>query len=264
VIDQISLPHPPVKGRISITTLIDAPRIYTLQLEHWDEISVDYSEFLETIIGLNVHKSQEKLSTDDLDIEAEVKFEDTVDGITIVGKADNYEVSTGIIRDTKTKATGFLKYKEAIDTFTTQLNCYAWQRRRRGFVVNGLEIDIYYRDWKNQEYERDKEQWAVMKHGNFKAVKLFDNQDEALKHTVGKAGTYVEHRKSSGYPSICVDHSFPIKLWSFEEQEQYIKDQIEYFVLGPMECDKRWKNNLRCKAYCKVRTVCSDSPCFIT
>ncbi len=270
ILDQISIPHQPKKDRISITDLIGCPRARTLLLERWEDVIWDYSDFLQTLLGISLHERQERIAENTEDIEAEVKFEDKFDNFVVVGKADNYTPSEETIRDTKVKAVGVLKYESFLKECEYQLNCYAYQRRIRGFPVSKLELDIYYRDWvKWQADKANLTRYAVMKKGRKTALKVFDNYieaDEWIRIQKINVNLFIEERKgNSEYPSLCLDHSISLPLWTLDEQGDFIQGQVELFNLDKMYCDDeyKWRNNLRCKEYCKARTVCELSPCCI-
>lgn len=103
------------------------------------------------------------------------------------------------------------------------------------------------------------------------------------------------------YPKIAYE-ILKQPLWSREDQENYIRTQLEYHYHSPMDCpeEDRWgsfavkkegqkralrvlktreeceqwmkenkkgdyienRDGLRCKFFCPVRNVCPDSPCF--
>ncbi len=262
VVRQISKLHKPEPNRISVTSLISCPRERQLQIDRWDEIVLDYSDFLPTLLGISLHERQDRLSEGVDEVESEVKYEDKVGQFTVVGKADNYDTTTKIIRETKVKAVGVLKHDSFIEEVTAQLNVYAWQRRKRGFEVNGLELDVYYRDW--VEWQADKAnttKYAVMKEGRKTALKVFDSMILAEEFATNDGGSkiYIDVRKPDGsYPVIPLEHSVPIKLWTFEEENEYVENQVELFTLDPYYCDKkcRWKNDLKCRKYCRSRSVC--------
>lgn len=268
VIRQISNVHKPNPERISITHLIDCPRERQLMIDHWDNLELDYSDFLQTLLGISVHARQDSLAKG-TDVESEIKFEDKVGLFIVVGKADNYDSKDAVVRETKVKAVGVLEYESFIVEVTKQLNCYAWQLRKRNFPVKKLELDVYYRDWVQwQARKANTTSYAVMKKGRKTAVKTFSSLDEAIKYEDKLFSSsscneddhyYVETREASGlYPVLPIDHSIPINLWTFKEQEEFVHDQVELFTLDPYYCgpEGRWKNDLRCKEYCKARTVC--------
>lgn len=269
VIKQLGVIHRPQKDRISITHLIGSPRERTLLMDKWDDVVLDYSDFLSTICGISVHDRQNRLDKNSDDVASEVKYEDKVGSITVVGRSDNYDIKEKVIGETKVKAVGCLKYKEFIQDVEFQLNCYAWQRIKRGFEVNGLRLDVYYRDW--IEWKADQAnnvRYAVMKEGRKTALKVFDTcilADNYIFTLKNKDECYTEERKpGEPYPHILVEFDIPVKLWTFNQQQEFIEDQCELFSLAPMYCDDnyKWKNCLRCKKYCKARNVCEDSPMF--
>ncbi len=257
IIRQLPKLYSPKEKRISVVDLINPPRIRTLQLKEWDKIIVDYADFLDTVIGLSVHERQSRLATSDE--ESEVKFEDVIEGTTLVGRSDNYDLIEKIIRDTKTIPVDRLKFPDFFHELELQLNIYAYQRRKRSHEVKRLEAELWFRDWKRYESEKAKPKLAVMKQGRKNAVKLFDaNQQKEAEDFAHKVGGYVQYREGEDYPEICVIPSYPVELWTPEKEMEYVTDQIEYHTLAPMDCpeSEHWKNDLRCKQYCRVRTVC--------
>jgi hypothetical protein len=227
-------------------------------MERWDDLQIDYSDLLSTIIGISVHERNERLSADEEDVEH--RMEDQVHGVTLVGKSDCYDAWDEAVRDTKTKGTGFVVYDDAKKQIEQQLNIYSWQLRNRGKVVSVLDADIFYRDWKLYEAQKSQEKWAAIKPGAKKATRLFGSQTDADFFCLEHSDHVVEFRPAKPYPVIAFETYSP-RLWSHQEQQQFIEDQIEYHVTCPMDCplDCRWKNGLRCQEYCRVRSVCDKS-----
>ncbi len=279
ITSQIGKIYRPEPNRISVTHLIGCPRERTLMMEKWDDLVIDVSDFLSTILGISVHARQEKLASENVDVESEVKFENKVGLVTIVGRSDNYDLRDSIIRETKVKKVGELNKLDFMDEVERQLNVYAWQRRLKGFDVKGLELDIYYRDWLEWKSDQaNSTKYAVMKEGRKTAIKVFELELEAqlwlLDNSVARfvgdnvfeqthleidPPYYIEERQpAKDYPILSIDHSIPIELWSFEEEKQFVEDQVELFTIDPMYCDEacRWKNSLKCNKYCKARSVC--------
>jgi hypothetical protein len=263
IVEQAGKTHRPVKDRISVTDLIDCPRKRTMMLENWDDIELDVSDFLQTIIGISVHDRQAKIM--DPDVDSETKFEDKIESITIVGRADNYDKVEKVIGETKVKAVGCLEHLDFLKSVEAQLNVYAWQRRKRDFEVKRLRLDVYYRDWIEWKAEQARvTKYAVMKEGRKTALKVFDSKEEAKTWMNDKVGSqsdtfYIEEREAKGdYPILPVQWDIEIPLWTFEVQQEYVEDQVMYHTLAPMDCSEecQWKNKLCCKKYCNVRSVC--------
>lgn len=205
----------PKEYRISVTQLTDEPRIRSLMLERWDDIIRDYSELLSTVIGMSVDERTQKLATDDEEVQT--KHEDIIDGVTIVGKSDVYVNNQ--IRDTKVMAVCGLAFEDSVNKFVKQLNCYAYQHLKRDKKVDSLYLDVFYRDWKQSEFL----------YSNWKQKGIFFEIENKLK-TI------------KGYP-VCSYNEVRLPLWSLEEQEGYVKDQIEYHKMGKYtECsdESKW------------------------
>jgi len=108
----------PELNRLSITDLIDDPLPRILFINHWDDIVRDYSDLLTMVQGIALHSRYEDCATDDDDVEH--KFEDIVDGVIVVGKADNYLEPLLL----EVKQTGVYGPKYRISKWTKQMNCY--------------------------------------------------------------------------------------------------------------------------------------------
>ncbi len=132
----------PELNRLSITDLIDDPLPRILFINHWDDIERDYSDLITMVQGISLHTRYEDCATDDDD--SERKFEDVIDGVIVVGKADLSPAQTII----EVKQTGVYGPKYRIPKWTKQMNCYAWQRGIRKQEVNELLVDICHWDWK--------------------------------------------------------------------------------------------------------------------
>lgn len=190
----------PELGRLSITDLIDEPLPRLLFTMRWDDVVRDYSDLLLPTQGTALHERYEMCATEDDDTEH--KYEDAVSDIIVVGKADNYTDFT--IFDIKQTGVYGPQYKK--DKWEAQLNCYAWQRRKREQTVNKLLIDVWYRDWKqNNIHWRD-------------------------------------------YPQILFEE-LELDLWSFEQQDTYIRNQVQIHKLGNLECCSNKQRGIRWEAY---------------
>lgn len=254
--------YEPKEGRFSVTQVIDSPRIRTLQMKHWDELEGDYSDLLSTVIGISVHEKFAAVATkavqeDDLQELTEHKMEIEINGVTLVGRLDGYSEAKKCLKDVKTKGVKFTSYPEARKEIENQLNIYAWMVRQQKLPVESLFADIFYRDWKLWEAQKDIPKWAVMKPGRKTAVKLFDSPQEADEGL--ESGWWVESRPSKNYPKIPYE-KLEVPLWSEEKQKTFIIESINYHQNNPMDCPGscRWSNNIRCKHYCPVVKFCGE------
>ncbi len=276
VIKQLPLPRKPEERILHVTELLSSPREHTLLLEHWDDLEVDFSVFLDTLLGTALHKYQESLNKQ----RSEIKLSGKIGQFTIVGTADSYDPDTKTLRDTKVRPVGTLKYPSFKEDLAKQLNCYSYFLSQTDLEIKHLEADVYYRDWKHWESNKsNKVRYAVMKKGRKTALKVFDTLNELYswceeqeicgttrsddnfdppEFTMKKEYSIEERGGDENYPVISVDHSVPIELWTPEIQKEWLEDTCELFSLDKMYCDNtyRWKNDLKCREFCSVRSIC--------
>lgn len=245
----------PELNRLSITDLVDEPLPRILYIHRWDDIVRDYSDMLTMVQGISLHSRYEKCATDDED--AEHKFEDVVCGIIVVGKADSYFDSTLL----ELKQTGVYGPKYRIPKWTKQMNCYAWERRIRGIVVDELLVDVWYRDWKQGNiYWRDYP--AIP----YECLRLdlwsFEKQDKYIRSQVQKHLTHPVFDSPGQYERPCSDeqrgirfeaykgkNKTPTKVGTYDEVNQWVSQQSIKF-------DVRKSEPIFCLRYCKSRSVC--------
>ena len=96
------------QGCISATTLIQGVKQIILMQRHWDELEDDAADRIWAVFGTAVHSLLESEGENDF-TEIEMKY--AVNGITITGRIDNYNLAEGLVCDYKTSSvyqiTGF-------------------------------------------------------------------------------------------------------------------------------------------------------------
>ena len=138
------------KSDISVTQLIDSPRIVKLKEKHGAEITSDISDEIWRLVGSALHLIAES-STGGTE-KAEERIFSEVGGITISGGIDMQRTSDGknVIGDYKfTSAYSVMSGKIE---WERQLNCYAWLvEKEKKITVDGLEIYAIVRDWNRRK-----------------------------------------------------------------------------------------------------------------
>jgi hypothetical protein len=130
---------------ISVTELIDSPRIFALKRLYKEYIVEDARNQIHSIIGRAVHKYLQGYARG-TDV-AEQRLYATIDGIVLSGSMDIQEESDGgiTISDYKTWKVDKLKYPH--DDLEKQLNAYAYLAEANGKKVTGLKGIIILKDW---------------------------------------------------------------------------------------------------------------------
>jgi hypothetical protein len=143
-------------GDVSATKLIDAPQVKVLGAKYRDQVQVDVSERVWSLLGQCVHTILERAGLRQEGMVAEHRMFAEVDGPygawQLSGQADVIDLERGAIRDYK--VTTVFKAKGST-AWEQQLNVLAWLARRNGYTITGLEIVAIFRDWRKVEAERN-------------------------------------------------------------------------------------------------------------
>lgn len=246
----------PELNRLSITDLVDEPLPRILYINHWDEIIRDYSDMLTMVQGISLHSRYEMCATDDEDVEH--KFEDIVDNIIVVGKADMSWVQTVL----EVKQTGVYGPKYRIPKWERQMNCYAWQRRIRGEEVDELLVDVWYRDWKQGNVY-----WRDYPPIPYECISLdlwdYEKQNDYIYSQVAKHLAHPIYDTPQEYDKPCSDVQRGIRWEMFKGKNKTPTKVESTFDEATKWCQQQsYKFDIRkseakfCNLYCKSRSIC--------
>jgi len=151
------------KADISVTTLIDSPRVRLMKVMHDNEIEVDASDMIWPLFGTAVHHILES-ADDPSHVTMEERLYAEVAGWTLSGALDHQEVmSDGTVRITDYKVTSVWSVILGKKEWEYQQNCYAWLVENsnaginRNKKVSSLRICAILRDWQRRKAEFDSE-----------------------------------------------------------------------------------------------------------
>ena len=174
---------------ISATEMITSPRIRMLRKKHEDEMVVDVSEQIWSLLGQSVHTILERANENETDVRTEERMYAQVGSWKISGQYDSLSLENKTLRDYKVTSVWSVvnAMKEGKEEWDQQLNTLAWlYQATYGEPIESLEIIAICRDWNKRQFQRSYD------------------------------GSYP--------PSPCA--TIPIRLWSLEEQSEYIFDRV--------------------------------------
>jgi hypothetical protein len=138
------------KANLSITELIDSPRVTNLRHKHWDDIEVDASEMVWSLFGSAVHGILEHGKDSNHIVEERLHI--IYDGWHLSGAIDLQEVDEDGIHIKDYKVTGAWSVRNEKQAWHDQLNSYAWLvRKAKQKKVKSLQIVAIIRDWSARE-----------------------------------------------------------------------------------------------------------------
>lgn len=270
-------PYSRGKADISVTQLIQPPRIIQLRRRHEDKIEEDASDRIWALLGQTCHKILER--SDDTGAFHEERISVEIEGWTVSGASDcyiteqfnfenaEYEAIPATIRDYKLIKTMAADFPHP--EWEEQLNLLAYLWQDKGFPVSRLEIVAIYRDWSKVIFER----------GNYPpAVQVFkqklwpaERQELFIQQRVilHKKASEVEDRylplctpedQWRKPPKWAVMHPKKAKavrlLDSYEKAQDYIRDVLKQEKTHYIE--HRPSKALRCEMFCDVARFCDQ------
>jgi hypothetical protein len=136
---------------ISVTTLIDAPRVNILKQQEHSNIEVDATDMIWPLLGTAVHHMLES-ATPKGNVTMEERLFVDINGWIVSGQIDHQEEIGGFIHISDYKVTSVWSVIYGKEDWVRQLNCYAQLvRMAKGKDVRSVRIIAILRDWQRRE-----------------------------------------------------------------------------------------------------------------
>lgn len=256
VVKACGVSYPPKAGRLSVTDLINPPRIRILKMRHWEELVEDISERLWSIPATAIHVVLDKAKLEDA--LQEEKLVVVFNGVEIVGKPDIYH--NGEIADWKiTSVYSFLLGQK--HEWVAQENIYKWLYEKLGFKVDKLTIHAFLRDWR--KHQRDPNYppipfqsidipiWNDTERYIRERIELHNEAEKTLPECNEKERWY----RGEEYAIMKKGRKSAVRVFLTREMaEKYIRENA--LSDNNHHIERREGINIRCEDYCPVREVC--------
>jgi hypothetical protein len=276
-------------GDISITRLINPPRITTLRKFHEDEIVEDATERVWSVLGKAAHKVLELSAGNDPDIIVETRLSMPFQGILVnedylkwnlTGQPDVYH--NGILYDYKITSVWSVIFGK--DEWDKQMNLQAMLHRYKGDKVEQAFIVAILRDWQKRKAQFEKDYppenvkrigiplWTqeqavayakerVTLHQRAQRAYAVDHDDKVLPMCTDEERWY----RGSGYAVVKMDATGKKNkradrvFNTVGEAQKYIAENAATLpkgkVFAPVE--ERKGEYIRCQSYCDVWRFCA-------
>ena len=215
--------------RISVTTLINPPRLTMLRAFHEDELEVDASELLYLVSGIAFHFLMAEQSIDDSEEKLiETRVERTVRGWLVSGQFDVLDGAR--LSDWKWTSVWSLLFPK-ID-WVAQLNVYRWLAQTAGKTIDSLQTWAMLRDWSKAKAAADRRLPAIP----FAVIEQDIWKDEVV-------AAYIDDR-----------------LAIYEEARSLALNAGHGNAVPVCTPAERWERDgepARCRSYCDVARFCS-------
>jgi hypothetical protein len=140
------------KGRanMSVTELLNSPRIVQLKRKHWDDLTEDAADMVWSIFGTAIHGVLEHGKGDTHIVEERIHVE--LDSMRISGAIDLQEVEPDGIIVSDYKTTSAWAVMNEKQDWHNQLNSYAYLvEKAKKIPVKKLQIVAIVRDWNRRD-----------------------------------------------------------------------------------------------------------------
>lgn len=138
------------KSNMSVTELLNSPRIVQLKRKHWNDLTEDASSMVWSIFGTAIHNILEHGKGDNHIVEERIHIE--LDGMHISGAIDLQEVEEDGIIVSDYKTTSAWAAMQEKQDWHNQLNSYAYLvEAAKKVPVKKLQIVAIVRDWNRRE-----------------------------------------------------------------------------------------------------------------
>lgn len=263
------------KADISVTTLIDSPRVRIMRDLHADKLETDVVDMIWPLFGTAVHHILESSKETDKVTVEERLFGQAL-GWTLSGAVDHQELlDDGTVRITDYKVTSAWSVILGKDEWTLQQNCYAWliknsmDGRNRGRDVSSLRICAILRDWQRKKalFDKDYPQapvvivdlpvWSGRQANDYIHERISLHQDAQIMYDTEDRLPLCSSEEMWAKPdTFAVKEKGKVRakrvLNSEEEAKEYIGDNKDLAI------EFRKGERTRCEGYCAVSEYCDQ------
>ena len=268
------------KANMSVTELLNSPRIVQLKRKHWDSLTEDAADMVWSIFGTAIHNILEHGKGDNHIVEERIHVE--LSGMRISGAIDLQEVTDNGIVVSDYKTTSAWAVMNEKQDWHNQLNSYAYLvEAAKKLPVCKLQIVAIIRDWSRRD--------AVTREGYPKAPIVvidiplwsFEEREAYVKSRISLHGDALFEVETDGDMPDCT----PEEMWEKPTTYALKKDgsvraksvhetseAAEAALANATEKAKKGEKFLieiregdrtRCSNFCQVAGMCSQNKKYL-
>ncbi len=259
------------EGDISVTGLIQPPRIRQLLLRHNDEIVRDVIDNFWTMLGKAMHKILEEYAGKEEVLE-EQRLKIKVSGWTVTGKPDLW-LASGKLIDYKFTSIWVVIFGVKPE-HEQQLNMYAYLYRYEGFDIDKLEILVLGRDWSPSKALYDKKYpqqeinalsvplWSEEKQIAFikKRVDIHQKAENLSDDSLPDCTAEERWEKPTTWAVMKEGRKSAVRVFNTTGKAVNYIDQLPVKDAAKLNIVKRPGEATRCERYCPVAEFCNRKP----
>lgn len=253
-----------LKIDISVTRLIESPRIRMLTFLHWNELQEDVTDRLWSLFGQGLHAIL-AWGSDPETVITEQRLYAKVQNWTVSGQFDALDLNARKIIDFKvTSVYGIANGVKP--EWERQLNLLRLLAIHHGYEVENLEVCVILRDWQSSQALRDPNNypqvpvlrlpvtvWPIADTQNYLEERVRLHQEAAYGDTLPECSAEERWEKPTAYAVMKPSRKTAIRVFynKREAEELAAKTDGAYVQVRPGEA-------MRCARYCAVAKFCDQ------
>lgn len=257
--------YDPGESDITVTQLIDAPRIRLLTRKHYDELKEDAIDRLWILLGQAVHQILERANETGV---VEERLYIDLRGWKVGGQFDRLALVDNTLQDYKITS-AWTAITGPKSEWEKQLNCLAVLAREAGYEVDKLEIFALYRDWSKMKMMQSDNYPRHMAESI--PIPMWEHRDGLAymkeRIEIHKAAeldlpdcTHAERWFRPGKFAVMKEgRKTAVKLHDSEWEAQiHIENLTKSMKTNPFYIEERPGTYVRCQDYCRVADFCDQ------
>lgn len=249
---------------VSVTRLIEAPRIRMLTLLHWNELQEDVTDRLWSLFGQGIHAILAWGSDPETVITEQRLYANVKNNWKLSGQFDALDLNEKRIYDYKvTSVYGIANGVKP--EWERQLNLLRLLAIHNGYEVDSLEVCVILRDWQSSQALRDSNYppipvlrlpvpvWPIEDTRGYLEERVRLHQEAAYGDTLPECSAEERWEKTTAYAVMKPTRKTAIRVFSNprEAEELAAKTDGAYVQVRPGEA-------IRCARYCAVAKFCDQ------
>jgi hypothetical protein len=261
------------KSNLSMTELLNSPRIVQLKRKHWDDLTEDAAGMVWSLFGTALHNILEHGKDDHHIVEERVFTE--IDGMTISGAIDLQEVEEDGIILSDYKTTSAWAVQNEKQDWHNQLNGYAFLvEKAKHRKVKKLQIVAIIRDWSSREAKtKDTYPQAPIVVIDI-PLWSFEDREQYIRNRIHAHTEAFFEDETGGEIAPCT----PDEMWEKQEKFAVMKEggkraksvhdtRQEAEIALPEKgyfIEHRKGERTRCQNYCQVSAFCNTHQQYLS
>ncbi|EGV16434.1 hypothetical protein [Thiocapsa marina] len=262
-LENVRQPIDSKRNAISVTRLIDSPRIVQLQKRYGEQLTADVTDQLWALLGSALHQVL-AWNTDNEDVLTEQRMSVDINGWNVSGQFDRFDTAIGLLSDYKvTSVYGVLNGVKP--EWEKQLNVLRYLLALNRYRVDRLEIIAVLRDWQSAQALRDPSYpaipvvrievpvWDLVDTEDYIVSRVKLHQQAETEQTLPECTPAERWEKDATYAVVKPGRSRALRVFTTREEAETLVEATPGSAL-----QVRSGESIRCERFCPCAAFCDQ------